>query len=212
MLKAGNSHMKKRLTVILGITTVSVLATVGIFAGIAAQSGDDSPKRSFAERVASILGLETEDVEDAFTQAKVQMRDERADTLFENLVEKGTLTQEEADAIVAWKDTKPDIEFNFTKMTRADKSGWGGRDFGKAHGSQVLSGEKLEYLVEEGILTQADADSLTDWYDQRPDAITKLMPGDDDRGRWGKHGRRWHGNKDRRGHERGNWVDKDVDA
>ena len=202
--------MKKRLTVILSITAVSILSAVVMFAGIAAQSSDDdSGKRSFAERVASILGLETSDVRDAFAQARDEMRDERADALFSKLVEHGKLTQEEADAIVAWKGAKPDIEFNFGEFSKRE---WASKGFGRERGSQVLSGERLEYLVEEGVLTQADADSLMDWYDGRPDAITKLMSGDEKQGKWGKRGGRWHDRKSRWGHKWGEWRDKGDDV
>lgn len=186
--------MKKRLTVILGIAAVSVLAAVGIFAGIAAQSTDnDSGNRSFAERVASVLGLETSDVENAFAQAKDEMRDERTDSYLARLVENGKLTQDESDAIQTWLDAQPDVEF-----TMSGKRGWGGKGFGGHHGSLVLADGKLDYLVEEGLLTQADADSLSTWYDDQPDAITKLMPRDWKNG--GKRGHRgWQGKKGRWG-------------
>ncbi len=198
--------MKKRLGIFLGITAVSVLAVVGVFAGIAAQDGqEDGGKQSFAERVASILGLETETVEDAFAQAKDEMADERSDAYLAKLVEHEKLTQEEADAIVVWKDAKPDVEFSFGELTKSEKRGWDGKDFGNGYGSEMLSGEKLDYLVEEGVLTQADADSLSAWYDERPDAVVKLMPNKDKRGRWGDSGKDWHGKKSR-------WGDKGDDV
>ena len=203
-------QMKKRLGIFLGITAVSVLAVVGVFAGIAAQESDeDSGKRSFAERVASILGLEAETVKDALTQAKQEMRDDRMDGYLAKLVEHGKLTQEEADAIVAWQDAKPDVEFNFGEATKSVKRRWGNNGFGKGQEAQVLSSEKLDYLVEEGILTQVDADSLADWYADQPDAITKLMPKDywKDGGKRGHRG--WHGKK---GHWGKKWGDKKDDV
>ena len=199
--------MKKSLGIFLGITAVSVLAVVGVFAGIAAQESDaDSGKRSFAERVASILGLEAETVKDAFTQAKDEMAGERKDAHLAKLVEHGKLTQDESDAIVAWQDSKPDVEFNFGEATKSMKRGWGGKGFGKGKGAQVFSAEKLDYLVEEGVLTQSDADSLGDWYAARPDAIAKLMPGKGDWDKRGDGGEGRHGKKGRWGHK---WGDKD---
>ena len=113
--------MKKKLIVILGVTAVSVLAAVGIFAGIAAQSvDDDNGKQSFAERVAEILGLETSDVDDAFAQAKDEIREERTDGYLAKLVEDGTLTQDESDAIQTWIDAKPDVEFSYDTTAK----GW----------------------------------------------------------------------------------------
>ena len=199
--------MKKKLGIAFGITAVSILAVVGIFAGIAAQSdGSGDGKRSFADRVASILGLDSSVVQDAFAQAKDEMRDERKDEYLAKLVEHGKLTQEEADAIVSWQDSKPDVEFNYGDAVKSDKRGWGGKMAGK--GSVMLTTEKLDYLVSEGVLSQADADALSAWHDARPDALAKLMP---KRGNWDKRGKGWHGKKDRRGF---GWGDKDekVDA
>ena len=201
--------MKKKLGIAFGITAVSILAVVGIFAGIAAQSdGAGDGKRSFADRVASILGLDSSVVQDAFTQAKQEMRDEHKGEYLAKLVEHGKLTQEEADAIVAWQDSKPDVEFNYGETVKSGKRGWGGKKFGKSPGTVMLTTEKLDYLVSEGVLSQADADALSAWHDARPDALAKLMP---KRGDWDKRGKGWHGKKDRRGF---GWGDKDekVDA
>ena len=201
--------MKKKLGIAFGITAVSILAVVGIFAGIAAQSdGSGDGKRSFADRVASILGLDSSVVQDAFTQAKDEMRDERKDEYLAKLVEHGKLTQEEADAIVAWQDSKPDVELNYGETAKAGKRGWSGKMAGKGLGSVMLTTEKLDYLVSEGVLSQADADALSAWHDARPDALAKLMS---KRGDWDKRGKGWHGKKDRRGF---GWGDKDekVDA
>ena len=119
--------MKKKLGIAFGITAVSILAVVGIFAGIAAQSdGAGDGKRSFADRVASILGLESSTVQDAFTQAKQEMRDEHKAEYLAKLVEHGKLTQEEADAIVAWQDSKPDVEVQLRRdcEIRQARLGW----------------------------------------------------------------------------------------
>ena len=81
--------MKKRLSIMLVGTAVTVLAAVGVFAGvIAAQSNDDDGGRhSFVERVASILGIDSESVESAFEQAKEELHTERVDAKFAGLVE-----------------------------------------------------------------------------------------------------------------------------
>ena len=207
--------MKKRLSIMLVGTAVTVLAAVGVFAGvIAAQSNDDGGRHSFLERVASILGIDSESVESAFEQAKEELHTERVDAKFAGLVEDGTLTQEEADAIKAWQESKPEIEFNFgDKDGDGDgKRGWGGKYFGKGGGMLFGSEEKLDYLVEQGVITQADSDSLTAWWDSRPEALDGLM-GDRDgkRGR-GKHGHGKSGKKwDKDGGGTGASKD-DVDA
>ncbi len=191
--------MKKRLSIFLIGTAVSVIAAVGLFAGLAAaQSNDDDGEgQTFVERVAAILGLESDDVESAMHQAKDAIQSERRDAKFAELVENGTLTQEEADAIKTWQDSKPEIDFNFGDEDGIGKRGWGHKGFGHDGGMWIGSADKVDYLVDEGIITQDDADSLTKWWDSRPEALDDLV-GDRD-GKWGDrgHGKRgWECDKD----------------
>ena len=60
-LRAGNINMKKRLSIFLIGTAVSVVAVVGAFAGLAAaqSNDDDGDSQTFVERVAAILGVES---------------------------------------------------------------------------------------------------------------------------------------------------------
>jgi hypothetical protein len=52
ILERGLHHMKKNSGILLGVTAVSILAVVGVFAGIAARSGgDDGGERSFSENI-----------------------------------------------------------------------------------------------------------------------------------------------------------------
>lgn len=195
--------MKKRLTIFLIGTAVSVVAVVGAFAGIAAaqSNDDDGDGLTFVERVASILGIESDDLESAMQQVKDEIQSERRDAEFAELVEKGVLTQDEADAIKAWQDSKPEIEISFGASDGDGdgdgKRGWGRKGFGRHGGIWLGSSEKTDYLVEQGIITQAEADALTEWWDSRPDALDNLK-GDRD-GKWGKsgHGKRgWKCDKD----------------
>ena len=188
--------MKKKLSIIFVGTVVAVVAAVGAFAGIAAaQSNDnDGDSRTFVERVAEILGISSETVESAFAQAKEEMHSERIDAKFAELVENGTLTQAEADAIQTWQDSKPEVEFNLDGADGEGKRGWGHRGFGNGGGMWIGSEDKLDYLVEQGVITQADADSLTEWWDSRPDTIDELMPERDGKRGHGKRG--WKCDKD----------------
>ena len=159
--------MKKRLSIFFIGTAVTVVAVVGAFAGIAAaqSSDDDGERQTFVERVAAILGIESDDLESAMQQVKEEIRSERRDSKFADLVENGTLTQEEADAIKEWQDSKPEITFNFGDEDGKGKRGRGGKGFGLRGGGWLGSTEKIDYLVAEGIISQADADSLTEWWD-----------------------------------------------
>ncbi len=198
--------MKKRLSIFLIVTAVSVVAVVGAFAGLAAaQSSDgDGENQTFVERVATILGIESDDLESAMQQVKEEIQTERRDAKLAGFVEDGTLTQDEADAIKTWQDSKPEIELNLSDHDGDGKRGWGRKVHGLGRGNWLGSPEKVDYLVEQGIITQDDADSLTEWWDSRPEALENLMG--DREGKWGKRGlgkRGWKCDKD---------GDKDTDS
>ena len=108
---------------VIGITGGAVLAHGG------GENGD-SPVKSFASRVAGILGLNESQVQDAFDQARTEMQDEALQAKLDKMVESGRLTQEEADEYKEWYDSRPDTltpgfggrKFHFGR-------GFGGRRF-----------------------------------------------------------------------------------
>jgi len=106
---------------VIGITGGAVLAHGG------GENGD-SPVKSFASRVAGILGLNESQVQDAFKQARAEMQDEALQAKLDKMVESGRLTQEEADEYKEWYDSRPDT------LT----PGFGGRKFhfGQGFGSR----------------------------------------------------------------------------
>lgn len=208
--------MKKRLSILLIGTAVSIVAVVGAFAGIAAAqtSEDDGDSQTFVQRVAAILGIESDDLESAMQQVKEEIQTERRDAKFAGLVEDGTLTQDEADAIKTWQDSKPEIELNLSGHDGDGKRGWGRKGHGLGRGNWLGSPEKVDYLVEQGIITQDDADSLTEWWDSRPEALDDLMG--DRGGKWGKTGHGKRGWKCDKGGDKGSDSTEsatiDVDA
>ncbi|MCZ6534978.1 MAG: hypothetical protein O6914_03235 [Chloroflexi bacterium] len=106
---------------VIGITGGAVLAHGG------GENGD-SPVKSFASRVAGILGLNESQVQDAFDQARTEIQDEALQAKLDKMVESGRLTQEEADEYKEWYDSRPDT------LT----PGFGGRKFhfGQGFGSR----------------------------------------------------------------------------
>ncbi len=91
--------MKKPL-VITCLTLAVIL--LGIFGGIAAAQGHDQDKISrgssmIPSKMAEILGIEEDRVEQAFKQAISETKDERMRNYLERLVETGKITQEQAD-------------------------------------------------------------------------------------------------------------------
>ena len=121
---------------LLAVVAVGILAaglSVGaVFAsgGLSAGDGDgDSPKSTFISKVASILELDEETVTDAFEQARSELADERVEAMLDAKVEKGLITQEEADEYLEWFQDRPDDVFPMFK--RGGPGGWKhGKGFG----------------------------------------------------------------------------------
>ena len=171
--------MKKRW--IVSSILVGLLA-VGLAGGaVLAQATDDGTRDSDGEgkssrmggvlaRVAEILGVEQSEVEDAFDQAITEQAEQKAADGLAALVEKGVLTQENADAIQDWLAARPEVAFPVTRGFEA----WGGGHHGK--GFQRFGGEidekaagLLAKLVEMGKLTQEEADAYQSWLDDMPE-------------------------------------------
>jgi len=89
---------------------VGLLAMLVIAAGVvAAQTADDDSEVSdFSARVASILGLDAQDVEDARKQAWTEMREEKLQSTLDEKVASGEITQEQADEYKAWVESAPE--------------------------------------------------------------------------------------------------------
>ena len=99
--------MKKRW--ILVPIALTMLAIVIVTTGTALTQGTEtSGIGSFASRVASILGLDEAQVQDAIDQARRELRDEAVQIKLSRLVEKGQITQEQADAYLEWYRSRPD--------------------------------------------------------------------------------------------------------
>ena len=102
--------MRKRwwfVAVLVGMLAVG--ATGGaILAQESGGTNGDSPLKSFAARVAAILGIEEAQVQDAFKQAARELQDERIQRRLDRLVESGRLTQEQADQYIEWYQSRPD--------------------------------------------------------------------------------------------------------
>ena len=91
--------MKKRLVV---ISVTAALILLGIFGGIAAAQGQEEDKTirgpdTLISKMAEILGIDEDRVEQAFKQAVSETRDERMKDHLARLVETGKITQEQAD-------------------------------------------------------------------------------------------------------------------
>jgi len=102
---------KKKLIIVAILAATVVL--VGSIGGVAlAQTGstdNTTAGKTLLARVAAILGIDQQEVENAFTQARSEMQEEALDSYLKNLVDQGKITQEQADQYKAWWESRPDM-------------------------------------------------------------------------------------------------------
>ena len=120
--------MRKRWVIVSVVMAALAIAITG--GAIMAQDDGEDGSKTFAGRVAEILGLEDDTVADAMKQAKEDMRDEAVKAKLDALVEDGKMTQEDADAYLEWLESRPDVDFG----GGFGRGSHGKRGFGKKHG------------------------------------------------------------------------------
>ncbi len=162
------------------LSLVVALGAVGVLIGATAASADfrgGTGEGELLDRVASILGIERTELDDAFVQAKSEVQDEKQTEALAALVEDGTLTGDEATEITEWLNSQP-IAFDGLGPARkqAHKGKPGHPKPGAALPIPNISPEKLAAMVEADRLSQGDADAVQAWLDLRPDAVDKLVP------------------------------------
>lgn len=98
---------------ILIVALLAAVVLVGSIGGVVfAQTGstdNTTADKTLVARVAVILGIDQQQVQDAVTQARTDMQDEALDNYLKNLVDQGKITQSEADQYKAWVKSKPDM-------------------------------------------------------------------------------------------------------
>ena len=104
----------RRKWVIVAVAAIAVVLVVGIVGGVVYAQTTSTPttgdqEKTLLARVADILGIDQQKVEDAFSQAKKEMSDEALAKKLAALVEAGKLTQEQADQYKNWWESRPDV-------------------------------------------------------------------------------------------------------
>jgi hypothetical protein len=176
--------MKKRGIIVIAVTG---LVGVGLMAGTVMANGGpiDGLGDTMPARVAEILGIEQDRVEDAFQQARRDIADETLQARLDKLVENEVITQEQADEYAEWFESRPEIEGVDGPFGKHLMHGFGG--FG--------DGNHLERLVEAAVITEEEAAEVQAWLEARPEGLTLglVMPGGRGHGFHGFHGGRGHG-------------------
>ncbi len=126
------------------------LLVIGVTGGAVLAQGEgengDSSVKSFASRVATILGLEEAKVQEAIDQARTEIQDERIQSILDRKVESGLMTREEADQYAEWYGARPDGSFYPGFMGRKFHRGFGGRGFHHGMGmcDKALQSESID--------------------------------------------------------------------
>ena len=132
---------------IIGLVALLALA-LGIGGGTAlAQESEEEgekPIQGVIARVATILGLEEQQVQDAFDQARQEFRDEKFEEMvgqrLDALVESGRITQEQADEMRAWYAERPD---SFWLAAGSERGKGFGRHKGRGPGHFSFKGHSF---------------------------------------------------------------------
>ena len=114
IFKKGEKLMSKKVKVLISALVVALLLTVGGVTTVMAEGEEETTPapetdaEGLLERVADILGIDQEDLIDAFKQAQQEMWDEAFISRVNEAVEEGFITQEQADEIIEWWGQRPD--------------------------------------------------------------------------------------------------------
>ncbi len=165
--------MKKKLFVGAAVGSAGLVALTG---ATFAQTEGETPSSGIRDRVAEILGIAPEELEDAVQQAREEHSDAKLAERLATAVEEGVITQDEADEMVAWLDAMPEA--------LEGVKGHGKRGFGHVAGaddSDEQIAELVERLIEAEKITEDDAAAVTEWLGDAPtEVLSKLYEAKDD--------------------------------
>ena len=128
---------KKWFLVPVVVGVIAIVSTTAIFAQTPSPNGE-SPK-TFASRVAGILGLSETQVQSAIDQASRKMHNDATKAKLDRMVANGKLTQAQADEYLKWYEAKPEGIHGFGFGGPTGKHGQ--RGFGPGeHGKPMFPG------------------------------------------------------------------------
>ena len=105
--------MSRKVKTLISALVVALLLTVGARTVVAEGEEETTPPpeagtNGLLERVADILGIDEEDLVDAFEQARQEMCEDAFTSHINQAVEEGLVTQEQAGEIFEWWLQRPD--------------------------------------------------------------------------------------------------------
>ncbi len=91
--------MKRKWLMITLVTGVLAASITGGVALAHNNTGEVTPKSELAARVAQILELDEQRVQDAITQATQELRDKRVDAMVDRMLKGGRITEQRAEEL-----------------------------------------------------------------------------------------------------------------
>ena len=122
---------RSRKLLVVGVVAAAVLLAGTIGGVVLAQTGDATggTGNTLLARVATILGIDQQTLQDAVTQAGKDMRQEALSNRLKSLVDQGKITQDQADQWKTWLDSKPDMPSGLGGLGQGKFRGHGGFGF-----------------------------------------------------------------------------------
>ena len=165
--------MRKHWKLMLLALTAALCLTMVLGATAFASTSDDDgdTQQTFIAKLAEKLGITEDEMDKAIVETRNEMEAEALAERLAEAVEEGLITEDDATDIETWWDSRPEVldDPEVRQALRPDRCpcrcGMGGMGMGTSEQSL----ESLDALVEEGILTQEQADEILDEVnDSRP--------------------------------------------
>ncbi len=210
-----------------GRNIFSVLLAVSLLAVVVPASvvlADDEPPKppqdTLTTRVAEILGIDQQTLENALEQAQQEQWLKALENRLEQMVEKGVITAEQAQALKDWIKARPNIpglgrafRFGAVRIWGMRQGTDGQQDTLLARVAEILGidqqkledafkqarqeqqekmlDEWLKKLVDKGVLTEEQAKAYRDWAKARPEGAPGILCPGIAPGRFGRHMLPW---------------------
>ena len=104
------------IVALVGGTTGAVMAATGDGAEIQAETEGETQREALLDRICEIyeentgVAIDPDQLQGAFNQARDEMREQALENRLQALVDEGKITQDEADQLLEWWQSKPDVE------------------------------------------------------------------------------------------------------
>jgi hypothetical protein len=150
------------------IASVAIIPVAAVFSAAALADSPEGepaacqqPAGNLSTEVADILGLDAEQVADAFTEARQDTREEVAEAFgnlsprelfISNLADTLGITEEQLTAAI--EEARQELQVEI----------------------QERQEERLQNAVENGTITEDEANQIREWWQNRPAALDKLRP------------------------------------